>query len=95
MLHRLKHNTQGCPATGKYLGGLPGEMAFLALLGFCDGLVDVERRRERLAHALSTDSASEGTGDRLGVPEVSRKVKGWCQDVRLDGNYGSHLLRKT
>jgi integrase len=34
-------------------------------------------------------------GDRLGVPEVSRKVKSWCQDIRLDGNYGSHSLRKT
>lgn len=34
-------------------------------------------------------------GDRLGVPEVSRKVKGWCEDIRLDGNYGSHSLRKT
>jgi integrase len=34
-------------------------------------------------------------GDRLGVPEVSRKVKSWCEDIRLDGNYGSHSLRKT
>jgi integrase len=34
-------------------------------------------------------------GERLGVPEVSRKVKGWCQDIRLHGNYGSHSLRKT
>ncbi len=34
-------------------------------------------------------------GDRLGVPEVSRKVKAWCRDIRLDGNYGSHSLRKT
>jgi integrase len=34
-------------------------------------------------------------GDRLGVPEVSRKVKGWCTEIRLDGNYGSHTLRKT
>lgn len=33
--------------------------------------------------------------DRLGVPEVSRKVKGWCGDIHLDGNYGSHTLRKT
>jgi integrase len=31
----------------------------------------------------------------VGVPEVSRKVKGWCRDIRLDGNYGSHSLRKT
>jgi integrase len=34
-------------------------------------------------------------GDRLGVPQVSRLVKGWCGDIRLDGNYGSHSLRKT
>ena len=34
-------------------------------------------------------------GERLGVPEVSRKVKGWCMNIRLDGNYGSHTLRKT
>ena len=34
-------------------------------------------------------------GERLGVPEVSRKVKSWCKDIRLDGNYGSHSLRKT
>jgi integrase len=34
-------------------------------------------------------------GERLGVPEVSRKVKGWCMDIRLNGNYGSHTLRKT
>jgi integrase len=34
-------------------------------------------------------------GDRLGVPEVSRKVKQWCEAIHLDGNYGSHSLRKT
>jgi integrase len=34
-------------------------------------------------------------GERLGVPEVSRKVKAWCEDIHLDGNYGSHTLRKT
>jgi integrase len=33
--------------------------------------------------------------DRLSVPEVSRKVKGWCEAIRLPGNYGSHSLRKT
>ena len=32
---------------------------------------------------------------RLGVPEVSHKVKNWCADLRLPGNYGSHTLRKT
>ena len=34
-------------------------------------------------------------GDRLSVPSVSRLVKGWCEQIRLPGNYGSHTLRKT
>lgn len=34
-------------------------------------------------------------GDRLGVPEVSRKMKSWCKEIRLPGNYGSHTMRKT
>jgi integrase len=29
------------------------------------------------------------------VPTVSRKVKQWCRDINLRGNYGSHTLRKT
>ncbi|MBW4661969.1 MAG: tyrosine-type recombinase/integrase [Drouetiella hepatica Uher 2000/2452] len=37
------------------------------------------------------------TGQRgcLTVTTVSTMVKGWCQDVGLKGNYGSHTLRKT
>lgn len=31
----------------------------------------------------------------LTVPSVSRMIKGWCQNVGLKGNYGSHTLRKT
>lgn len=31
----------------------------------------------------------------LTVPSVSRMVKGWCRAVKLNGNYGSHSLRKT
>ena len=29
------------------------------------------------------------------VPAFTNLVKGWCQDVNLKGNYGSHTLRKT
>lgn len=29
------------------------------------------------------------------VPYVSQKVKGWCREANLRGNYGSHSLRKT
>jgi integrase len=31
----------------------------------------------------------------LTVPSVHRLVKGWCKDINLKGNYGSHSLRKT
>jgi integrase len=31
----------------------------------------------------------------LTVPSVVRLVKGWCSDINLKGNYGSHTLRKT
>jgi len=34
-------------------------------------------------------------GDRLTVSSVHRLVKGWCRDINLQGNYGSHTLRKT
>ncbi len=37
------------------------------------------------------------TGQRgcLTVETLSTRVKTWCQDVGLKGNYGSHTLRKT
>jgi len=37
------------------------------------------------------------TGQRgvLTVPTVSTQVKTWCRNVGLQGNYGSHTLRKT
>ena len=34
-------------------------------------------------------------GDVLTRSAVSKKVKNWCKSVGLDGNYGSHSLRKT
>ena len=36
-----------------------------------------------------------GQRGRLTVPSVNRLVKGWCRDINLKGNYGSHTLRKT
>jgi len=35
------------------------------------------------------------TGRALTVPTVSRMVKGWCREANLNGNFGSHTLRKT
>jgi integrase len=34
-------------------------------------------------------------GPVLTVPSVHRLVKGWCREINLKGNYGSHSLRKT
>lgn len=31
----------------------------------------------------------------LTVPSVNRLVKDWCKEINLQGNYGSHTLRKT
>lgn len=36
-----------------------------------------------------------GRRGALRVPTVTNIVKGWCRDVGLKGNYGSHTLRKT
>jgi integrase len=32
---------------------------------------------------------------RLTVSSINRLVKGWCSQISLKGNYGSHTLRKT
>ena len=34
-------------------------------------------------------------GDQLCVQSIHRLVKGWCNQINLKGNYGSHSLRKT
>jgi integrase len=34
-------------------------------------------------------------GKVLTVPSLHRLVKGWCRDINLKGNFGSHTLRKT
>lgn len=34
-------------------------------------------------------------GAVLTVPSVHRLVKSWCKAINLNGNYGSHTLRKT
>lgn len=36
-----------------------------------------------------------GKGGRLTVQSVHRLAKDWCRSINLNGNYGSHTLRKT
>jgi integrase len=41
------------------------------------------------------DNLFKGQRGVLTVPTVNQKVKSWCRDINLKGNYGSHSLRKT
>ncbi len=38
---------------------------------------------------------SQRTRKALGVSAVNHLVKKWCRTIKLQGNYGSHTLRKT
>jgi integrase len=38
---------------------------------------------------------SRKKGGRLTVQSIHRLVKGWCRAINLNGNFGSHTLRKT
>jgi len=38
---------------------------------------------------------SRKTGDALTSIAITNLVKGWCADIGLRGNFGSHTLRKT
>ena len=55
--------------------------------------------KELLAYQpyLDTDPLfrSKKGGKTLSVPSINRLVKGWCREINLKGNYGSHTLRKT
>jgi integrase len=39
--------------------------------------------------------SKKGTNQPLEVSSLHRMVKGWCSEINLTGNYGSHSLRKT
>lgn len=41
------------------------------------------------------DHLFKGQRGVLTVQSVNRLVKGWCKELNLKGNYGSHTLRKT
>jgi integrase len=53
--------------------------------------------RELLASRQYKDEETLFVGQRgtLRVESVHRLVKGWCRNIGLKGNYGSHSLRKT
>jgi len=40
-------------------------------------------------------SQRKGKGGKLSEEYLNMLVKGWCKEINLRGNYGSHTLRKT
>lgn len=42
-----------------------------------------------------TDSLFQGQRGPLTVKTVTQLVKKWCNDINLEGNHGSHTMRKT
>jgi site-specific recombinase XerD len=59
--------------------------------------VDTIRGHLQSGEYLDTDFLFKSQrGDKaVSTSSINRLVKGWCQDVGLQGNYGSHTLRKT
>lgn len=53
---------------------------------------------QKLTHATQYNEGDfllKGQRGVLTVPSVNRLVKSWCKEINLQGNYGSHTLRKT
>jgi integrase len=57
----------------------------------------IEAIQELLASREYDDKDYLFTGQRgvLTVPTVGQKVKSWCREINLKGNYSAHSLRKT
>jgi integrase len=55
----------------------------------------IEQLLESNSHKDSDYLFQSQRGAVLTVPSVHRLVKGWCREINLKGNYGSHTLRKT
>ena len=51
--------------------------------------------KERFLEREADELFYSQKGGRLLVPSVSNMVKLWCAEAGLNGNYGSHMLRKT
>jgi integrase len=53
---------------------------------------------QKLTHSTTYsegDYLFKGQRGVLTVPSVNRLVKSWCKEINLQGNFGSHTLRKT
>jgi integrase len=60
-----------------------------------DNVVESIKNHLRDASLSDEDALFTGLRGCLTVPTVNRLVKTWCASVGLQGNYGSHSMRKT
>ena len=56
-----------------------------------------QSRKGKLRKTMpSSDGEVRQPSEReISVPSLNGMVKGWCKEINLTGNYGSHTLRKT
>lgn len=57
--------------------------------------VDAIMQLLKLRPYQDSDTLFIGQRGPLTVPSIHRLVKSWCRAINLQGNYGSHSLRKT
>jgi len=58
-------------------------------------VVEAAQRLLRAKEYQDADLLFTGQRGALTVPTINAMVKGWCREIKLPGNYGSHTLRKT
>jgi len=69
----------------------------ITLNGACIETIQNLLRHRLRSRRYRSDEDFLFTGKRgtLTVPSIHLKVKSWCRQINLKGNYGSHTLRKT
>ena len=62
-----------------------------------DGELLFQSRKCKLRKTVpsSEGAVRQPSKGEISVPSLNGMVKGWCKDINLTGNYGSHTLRKT
>jgi integrase len=56
-----------------------------------------QSRKHKLRKTISSSDGvvRQPSKREISVPSLNGMVKGWCKEINLTGNYGSHTLRKT
>jgi integrase len=58
-------------------------------------LFQSRKGKPRKTILCSNGTVRQPSKGEISVPSLNGMVKGWCKEINLTGNYGSHTLRKT